>query len=106
MSDEIKIGVLLPQSKQYNTLDRDFIRGIRLNNLNAKLHIENIGIGADAQIIIEKIQKLSLQEDINLFVGFFGHHNIQQPFRSHSGFFCKQYKFHGSLHYTIAAQGK
>ena len=77
---EIKIGVLLPQSIQYNTLDRDFIRGIRLNNLDAKLHIENIGIGANEQNIIEKIQKLSLQEEINLFIGFFGHHNIQQVY--------------------------
>lgn len=80
MISEIKIGVLLPQSKQYNTLDRDFIRGIRLNNLNAKLYIENIGIGADEKAIIEKIQKLSLQEEINLFIGFFGHHNMQQVY--------------------------
>lgn len=81
MNKEIKIGVLLPQSKQYNTLDRDFINGIRLNNLNAKLHIENIGIGNDTKLIIEKIQKLSLQEEIKLFIGFFGHHNIQQVYK-------------------------
>jgi branched-chain amino acid transport system substrate-binding protein len=81
MKQEIKIGVLLPQSKQYTTLDRDFVRGIRLNDLNANLHIENIGIGSDEQIIIEKIQKLSLQEEISLFIGFFGHHNIQQVYQ-------------------------
>lgn len=81
MKEQVKIGVLLPHSKQYNTLDSDFIRGIRLNNLNAKLHIENIGIGVDEQIIIEKLQKLSLQEDINLFIGFFGHHNIEQVYQ-------------------------
>lgn len=80
MTGELKIGVLLPQSKQYTTLDRDFIRGIRLNNLNAKLYIENIGIGSDTKLIIEKMQKVSLQEEITVFIGHFGHHNINQVY--------------------------
>lgn len=76
MSSELKIGMLLPQSKQYPFLDRDFMRGIRLNGLNVKFFIESIGIGADEKMIIDKMQKLSFQEDIRVFIGFFGHRNI------------------------------
>lgn len=66
----MKIGILLPQSKQYPSLDRDFMRGMKLNDLDVKFFIESIGIGADEKIIIEKMQKLSLQEDISIFIGF------------------------------------
>ena len=76
----IKIGILLPQSKQYPSLDRDFMRGMKLNDLNVKFFIESIGIGADEKIIIEKMQKLSLQEDISIFIGFLGHRNIQSVY--------------------------
>jgi len=76
MNSELKIGMLLPQSKQYPFLDRDFMRGIKLNGLNVKFYIESIGIGADEKMIIDKMQKLSFQEDIRFFVGFFGHRNI------------------------------
>lgn len=68
--------MLLPQSKQYPFLDRDFMRGIKLNGLNVKFFIESIGIGADEKMIIDKMQKLSFQEDITIFIGFFGHRNI------------------------------
>lgn len=80
MVGEIKIGVLIPQSRQYKTLDRDFVRGLKLNNLNAKLFVESIGIGADEQLIIEKIQKLNFQEGINIIIGFFGHNNISHVY--------------------------
>lgn len=76
----MKIGILLPQSKQYPSLDRDFMRGMKLNDLNVKFFIESIGIGADEKIIIEKMQKLSLQEDISIFIGFLGHRNIQSVY--------------------------
>ncbi|MDQ7959803.1 MULTISPECIES: ABC transporter substrate-binding protein [Flavobacterium] len=76
----MKIGILLPQSKQYPSLDRDFMRGMKLNDLDVKFFIESIGIGADEKIIIEKMQKLSLQEDISIFIGFLGHRNIQSVY--------------------------
>lgn len=76
MNTDIKIGILIPQSKQYKGLDRDFMRGLKLTNLNVKFYIENIGIGSDERIIVEKIQKLNYQEGITIIVGFFGHHNI------------------------------
>ncbi len=80
MSTVTKIGILIPQSKQYKTLDRDFIRGIKLNNLNAQYYVESIGIGANEQLIIDKIQKLYFQEGINIMIGFFGHHNMSRVY--------------------------
>lgn len=80
MNTDIKIGILIPQSKQYKGLDRDFMRGIRLNNLNVKFFIENIGIGSDERMVVEKIQKLKYQEDIAIIIGFFGHHNMKHVY--------------------------
>lgn len=80
MIPEIKIGMLLPQSKQYLSLDRDFMRGVKLNGLNVKFFIESIGIGSDEKMIIDKMQKLSFQEDISIFIGFFGHRNIENVY--------------------------
>lgn len=80
MNNEAKIGILIPQSKQYKTLDRDFIKGFKLNDLDVKYYVESIGIGSDSQIIIEKIQKLSFQEDISIIVGFFGHYDIESVY--------------------------
>lgn len=80
MSTVTKIGILIPQSKQYKTLDRDFIRGIKLNNLSAQYYVESIGIGANEQLIIDKIQKLYFQEGINIIIGFFGHHNMKRVY--------------------------
>ena len=80
MENTIKIGILIPKSQQYPTLDRDFIRGLKLNNLNVHFFVESIGIGADEKMIIEKIQKLNFQEDISIIIGFFGHHNISEVY--------------------------
>ncbi|WP_264551945.1 ABC transporter substrate-binding protein [Flavobacterium sp. N2038] len=80
MTKDIKIGILVPKSQQYPTLDRDFIRGIKLNNLDVKFYVESIGIGADEKMIIDKIQKFNFQEDINIIIGFFGHNNMSQVY--------------------------
>ena len=80
MEDIIKIGILIPKSQQYPTLDKDFMRGLKLNNLNVKFFVESIGIGADEKMIIDKIQKLNFQEDINIIVGFFGHYNMSEVY--------------------------
>lgn len=80
MDNITKIGILLPKSQQYPTLDRDFMRGLKLNNLNVKFFVESIGIGADEKIIIEKIQKLNFQEDVSIIIGFFGHYNISEVY--------------------------
>jgi ABC-type branched-subunit amino acid transport system substrate-binding protein len=80
MNGDTKIGILIPQSGQYPTLDRDFMRGIKLNNLNAKFCVESIGIAADEQQILEKIQKLNFQEDVSIIIGFFGHYQMDKVY--------------------------
>lgn len=73
-----KIGVLLPQSKQFKSIDKDFIRGLKMELPEVNLFIESIGIGVNHQLVLDKIQKLHFQEDIKIIVGFFGHHNISE----------------------------
>jgi branched-chain amino acid transport system substrate-binding protein len=80
MATRTKIGLLLPQSKQYKTLDRDFIRGLKLNDLEVTFSIESIGLGADEKLIIDKIQKLHYQEEVTIIIGFFGHHKLLDVF--------------------------
>ncbi|UWY27330.1 ABC transporter substrate-binding protein [Flavobacterium sp. TR2] len=81
MDNDIKIGILISKSQQYPSLDKDFIRGLKLNNLNVKFYVESIGIGADEKLIIDKIQKLNFQEDISIIIGFLGHHNMTDVYK-------------------------
>ncbi|WP_343707002.1 ABC transporter substrate-binding protein [Flavobacterium sp.] len=81
MDNDIKIGVLLPKSQQYPSLNKDFIRGLKLNNLNVKFFVESIGIGADEKLIIDKLQKFTFQEDISIVIGFLGHRNIPEVYK-------------------------
>lgn len=80
MDNITKIGILIPKSQQYPTLDKDFMRGLKLNNINVKFFVESIGVGADEKVIIEKIQKLNFQEDVSIIIGFFGHYNISEVY--------------------------
>lgn len=80
MDNQVKIGILIPKSQQYPTLDKDFIRGIKLNELNAKFFVESISIGADEKMIIDKIQKLNFQEEVSIIIGFFGHNNMSHVY--------------------------
>lgn len=80
MNHELRIGILVPQSKQYPSLDKEFIRGIKLSGLEAKYSIESIGLGADSKFIKDKIQKLSLQEDVNAIIGLLGHRDIDSVY--------------------------
>jgi branched-chain amino acid transport system substrate-binding protein len=75
-----KIGVLLPQSKQFKTLDRDFIRGLKMPSQEVTYRIESISLGADERLIIDKMQKLHYQEEVSIIIGFFGHHNLSDVF--------------------------
>lgn len=80
MEKEAKIGVLYPQSVQYKNLGSEFMRGLKLAGLPVKFVIEGISIGADERMIIDKMQKLHLQDDIQIFVAFTGHNNIQSVY--------------------------
>ncbi|KRD08900.1 hypothetical protein ASE21_13685 [Flavobacterium sp. Root901] len=81
MDNDIKIGILIPKSQQYPGLDKDFMRGLKLNALNVKFFVESIGICTDEKIIIEKIQKLNFQEDVSIIIGFFGHYNVAEVYK-------------------------
>lgn len=76
----LKIGILLLQSKQYVTLDKDFMNGIRLNVKDVAFVTESIGIGSDDGLIIQKMQKMVLQENISIIAGFFGHRNMESVY--------------------------
>lgn len=76
----VKIGILLLQSKQYMSLDKDFINAIRLKVKDVVFITESIGIGADENLVIEKMQKMVLQENISIIAGFFGHRNIESVY--------------------------
>jgi ABC-type branched-subunit amino acid transport system substrate-binding protein len=75
-SEQIKIGVLYPLSVQYKTIGTDFLKGLKLLQLPVKFMIESIGIGNDDKLAIDKMQKMHLQDDVQVFVAFTGHNNI------------------------------
>lgn len=72
-----KIGVLLPQSKAYQTLGKEFINGLKLNfNSEDTFIVEGIGMGNDVQLIMDRIDKMSLQDDVSVIVGLVGDNNL------------------------------
>jgi len=75
-----KIGVLLPQSKHHPTMTKEFMNGLKLSLLNKeyKLYIEGIGLGNDAEAVINAAQKLINQEDVNLTTGILGHRDLSK----------------------------
>lgn len=73
------IGVLLPQSKAYPKIAKDFVRGLRLAVKDSvELKIEGIGYSNDPKIIINSIQKLVNQDDVALLTGLLGHFGIEE----------------------------
>ncbi|MFD0964496.1 ABC transporter substrate-binding protein [Pseudofulvibacter geojedonensis] len=76
-----KIGVLLPQSKAYPKLAKEFIKGLRLSQSETnqyELKIEGIGYGNDAKQSIDGIQKLVNQEQVDLVTGIVGHKGLSE----------------------------
>ena len=72
-----KIGVLVPQSKTYPTLGKEFINGLKLNDSEEiSFLIEGIGLGENVEMICEKMDKLVLQEDVHAIVGLFGDNRL------------------------------
>ncbi|MBL7558206.1 ABC transporter substrate-binding protein [Olleya sp. YSTF-M6] len=73
-----KIGVLLPQSKVHPTMVKDFVDGLKLMmpSSNYSFCIEGIGLGDNAETVINAIQKLVYQEDVVLITGLLGHRGL------------------------------
>lgn len=73
------IGILLPQSKAYPKISKDFMKGLRLAlQESVELKIEGIGYSSDPKAIIDSIQKLVNQEDVSLLTGLLGHFGIEE----------------------------
>ncbi|WP_159439352.1 ABC transporter substrate-binding protein [Tenacibaculum agarivorans] len=74
-----KIGVLLPQSKQYPTMAKEFMNGLKLSlSDHYKLCIEGIGLGNEAENIVNASQKLINQEEVVVTTGILGHRDLSK----------------------------
>lgn len=69
----MKIGILIPQSKAYASIGKDFVNGIRLLDIKGlEFIIEGIGFGNDADMIANKMDMLAIQEDVSAIIGLVG----------------------------------
>lgn len=76
-----KIGVLVPQSKSYPGIGKEFINGLKLQAPeDVNFLVEGIGIGDNVQVILEKIDKLVLQEDVNAIIGLVGDNGLSNAY--------------------------
>ncbi|MFT5780264.1 MAG: branched-chain amino acid transport system substrate-binding protein [Crocinitomicaceae bacterium] len=76
-----KIGVLLPQSKEFPTMGKDFTKGLKLSlgsSEEVSYSIEGIGFGENSKRIIDAIQKLTQQDDVTLITGILGHRELSE----------------------------
>jgi len=80
LRDLKKIGVLLPQSKAYPRMGKEFMNGLRLSlkDDSVEFKIEGIGNGSDSKDVINAIQKLVNQEGVSLTTGMLGHKGIDE----------------------------
>lgn len=83
----MKIGVLIPQSKSYVTIGKEFINGLKLANTSeaSTFIIEGIGIGGDPQVTLDKMEKLSFQEDVDVIVGLVGDYDLRMLYEKANG---------------------
>ena len=76
----IKVGVLIPHSKTYPTIGKDYMNGLKLGvrSSNVTFVIEGIGMGADDKVIIDKAQKIIVQDDVDIITGLIGHVGLEE----------------------------
>ena len=75
------LGVLIPQSKAYPLIGKDFVNGLRLGLgqfVDIDLKIESIGLGADPEHLISTIQKMDFESDVDIITGLLGHYGFEQ----------------------------
>lgn len=78
----LKIGVLIPRSDMFPVLGNDILQGLRLlfkeeELIEPQLIIESIGNGTDKSIISIS-EKLILQDQVDLVIGFCGNNLLSQ----------------------------
>ncbi|MGX7668970.1 ABC transporter substrate-binding protein [Flavobacterium pedocola] len=76
------IGLLLPRSSYYNTINFDlyegFLHGLqKLGRNDIKIVTENIGFGADKQLCYRAAEKLLMDENATIVVAYIGHRMAQ-----------------------------
>lgn len=78
----INIGVLLPHSKTYPTMGKEYLNGLKLglgsSKSNCAFSIEGIGVGGDEKDLIDKAQKMVMQDDVQVITGLLGHVGIEK----------------------------
>lgn len=89
-----RVGILVPRSLIHPRLGMDFVSGIRhslsqFEGEKPELFIEEVGFGSMEDNVIEKSQKLMLQHQVDVVIGFFScvlipslrdlHHNNRIP---------------------------
>lgn len=76
------IGILLPRSSYYSTINFDLFEGIRsalklAECENIRLVTENIGFGADKQQCYRSAEKLLIEDNADIIIGYIGHRTAQ-----------------------------
>ena len=77
---DLKIGFLLPRSEMFPTLSKDFLNGFKLGTgetISASFYIESIG-NATGDSIIQKAEKLILQDEVDLTISFCSHSKLKE----------------------------
>lgn len=74
---ELKVGVLTLQSKAVPRMNKSYMNGLRLAfsdaSIDAKIVMEGVGDGTDVNSAVEKMEKLVMQEEVQIIVGMIGH---------------------------------
>ncbi|MEO7978644.1 ABC transporter substrate-binding protein [Flavobacterium sp.] len=78
----LTIGILLPRSTYYQTINFDLYEGLcsglkHLGKSDVKLVTENIGFGADKQQCYRSAEKLLLEENVSVVIAYIGHRMAQ-----------------------------
>jgi len=76
------VGILLPRSGYYDTINFDLFEGLRaamkfIGAENIRLVTENIGFGADKQQCYRSAEKLLIEDNADVVIGYIGHRTAQ-----------------------------
>jgi branched-chain amino acid transport system substrate-binding protein len=71
----MKIGILVPQSKVHATIGKNFVNGIKMVG-DFTVIVEGIGYGDNPKLIADKMDKFSMQDDVDCIVGLVGDRDL------------------------------
>lgn len=79
----MKVGLLLPRSSYYTSIAFDILDGFRQrisldgNKDTISIFSENIGFGAEKQVVYRAAEQLIMQHDVDVVFGYIGHSMAQ-----------------------------